>query len=63
MLGSKGITVDSIHGDKHQSDRNASLVALKKGKVAALVATDVAARGRFTIEEYKNVVHFRIEYF
>jgi len=56
-LGSKGITVESIHGDKHQSDRNASLAALKKGKVSALVATDVAARG-LDVTDIMTVINF-----
>lgn len=43
--GGGGLRVDSIHGDRHQSDRNAALSKLRKGKLDALVATDVAARG------------------
>ena len=44
-ISGKGIAVDSIHGDRHQSDRNAAMTSLRKGKITALVATDVASRG------------------
>jgi len=44
-ISGKGIAVDSIHGDRHQSDRNAAIASLRKGKIRALVATDVASRG------------------
>jgi ATP-dependent RNA helicase DDX42 len=44
-ISGKGIAVDSIHDDRHQSDRNAAMTSLRKGKITALVATDVASRG------------------
>lgn len=37
--------VESLHGDKHQSDRNKALAAFKGGHNAVLIATDVASRG------------------
>ena len=40
-----GYSVDSLHGDKGQPERDAILAAFKKGNVPLLVATDVAARG------------------
>jgi ATP-dependent RNA helicase DDX42 len=39
------ITVETLHGDKHQSDRNVALKLFSKGAVKFLIATDVAARG------------------
>lgn len=39
------IQVETLHGDKHQSDRNAALKLFSKGTVKFLIATDVAARG------------------
>jgi len=51
------LTVDSIHGDRHQSDRNAALSKLRKGKLDALVATDVAARG-LDITDIMTVCNF-----
>ena len=56
-IGGKGLHVDSIHGDKHQTDRNAALSALRKGNLAALVATDVAARG-LDVQDIMTVVNF-----
>ena len=37
--------VDTLHGDKPQTERNATLAAFKAGKIRILVATDLAARG------------------
>ena len=56
-ISGKGIAVDSIHGDKHQSSRNAALSALRKGKIKALVATDVAARG-LDVTDIMTVINF-----
>ena len=56
-IGGAGLSIDSIHGDKHQTDRNAALNALRKGKLAALIATDVAARG-LDVEDIMTVVNF-----
>ena len=50
-------TVDSIHGDKAQSDRQTALNKFKNGYVKVLIATDVAARG-IDINELDNVVNF-----
>ena len=56
-IGGKGLVVDCIHGDRHQSDRNAALAALRKGKLSALVATDVASRG-LDVLDIMTVVNF-----
>ncbi len=45
FLGKKGYIATSIHGDKSQSAREASLQSFRTGKTPVLVATDVAARG------------------
>jgi len=45
LLEAKGITADSIHGDKPQPARLRALERFKAGEVRVLVATDVAARG------------------
>lgn len=37
--------LQTLHGDKHPSDRKAALKAFTKGQVKLLVATDVAGRG------------------
>ena len=48
-----GFKVDSIHGDKRQSQRQKALLKFKENHVQILVATDVAARGL----DIKNVTH------
>jgi superfamily II DNA/RNA helicase len=40
-----GYSVRDIHGDLDQAQRSAALDAFKRGEIAYLVATDVAARG------------------
>jgi superfamily II DNA/RNA helicase len=45
LLDSRGITADSIHGDKPQPARLRAFERFKAGEVRVLVATDVAARG------------------
>jgi superfamily II DNA/RNA helicase len=40
-----GLSVRDIHGDLDQAQRSAALDAFKRGEIAYLVATDVAARG------------------
>lgn len=44
-LAARGITSESIHGNKNQSQRRRSLDNFKTDQVRVLVATDVAARG------------------
>ncbi|QJR81933.1 DEAD/DEAH box helicase [Alteromonas pelagimontana] len=44
-LESAGIAAAAIHGDKSQGARTRALADFKNGKVSALVATDIAARG------------------
>ena len=39
------IVLDTLHGDRHSTDRNAALKALKQGSIQLLIATDVAGRG------------------
>lgn len=45
FLKGNGFTVESIHGDRSQPEREAALQAFKSGEVTTLIATDVAARG------------------
>jgi len=54
-----GIQADAIHGDKSQLERIQALDAFKQGKVAALVATDVAARG-LDIDQLPMVINYEI---
>jgi ATP-dependent RNA helicase RhlE len=52
-----GITSDSIHGNKGQGARTRALTRFKNAEIAALVATDVAARG-IDIDGLPQVVNF-----
>jgi ATP-dependent RNA helicase RhlE len=52
-----GIRTAALHGDKTQGARNKALEYFKSGKVAVLVATDIAARG-LDIDELPHVVNF-----
>ena len=47
----------SMHGDKTQSARERALAQFEAGKVKALVATDVAARG-LDLEGVTHVINF-----
>lgn len=52
-----GYKVETLHGDKTQTDRQTSLNKFKNGYVNILIATDVAARG-IDINELDAVVNF-----
>ncbi|WP_250434050.1 DEAD/DEAH box helicase [Hanstruepera flava] len=52
-----GYKVDTIHGDKSQTDRQEALKKFKNGVVDILIATDVAARG-IDISELDVVINF-----
>ncbi|ETX12286.1 DEAD/DEAH box helicase [Marinomonas ushuaiensis DSM 15871] len=56
-----GIATQSIHGDKSQGARDRVLAEFKEGKVRALVATDVAARG-LDIEQLQYVINHELPY-
>jgi len=45
VLTQAGINTSAIHGNKSQANRERALAGFKSGKVLALVATDIAARG------------------
>jgi ATP-dependent RNA helicase RhlE len=54
-----GVDAASIHGDKSQGQRERALADFKAGKVRALVATDIAARG-IDIDAVSHVVQFEL---
>lgn len=56
-----GIKAASINGDKSQGARQKALDDFKSGKVRALIATDVAARG-LDIQQLEQVVNFDMPY-
>jgi superfamily II DNA/RNA helicase len=57
QLGRSGVAAEAIHGDRSQSQRERALAAFATGKVQALVATDIAARG-IHVDDVACVVHF-----
>ena len=56
-LREEGVRAAAIHGDLRQQARERALATFAKGKLQALVATDVAARG-LDIEGVDVVVHY-----
>ena len=58
-LEAAGIRVAAIHGNKSQRQREAALRDVRHGKIRALVATDIAARG-IDIDEVTHVVNFEL---
>ena len=58
-LETAGIIAASIHGDKTQSQRERALASFKAGKVRALIATDIAARG-IDVDGVSHVVQYEL---
>lgn len=56
-LKKDGISVDALHGDLSQSERNKALSDFKNKRIDFLVATDVAARG-IDIDKLDLVINF-----
>ena len=59
QLRRDGIEAAAIHGNRSQSQRVKALADFKEGRVAILVATDIAARG-LDIEQLPHVVNFEL---
>ncbi len=57
QLCARGIEAAAIHGNKSQGARTRALAEFKAGKVQALIATDIAARG-LDIDQLPQVVNF-----
>jgi len=53
------IKAEAIHGNKSQNARQRALNDFKKGKIAVLVATDIAARG-IDVDELSLVINFNL---
>jgi superfamily II DNA/RNA helicase len=56
-LVDEGVSAAAIHGDLRQQAREKALAQFSDGKLAALVATDVAARG-LHIDDVDVVIHY-----
>ena len=58
-LQAGGIDSAAIHGDKNQSQRERALQAFRAGKLRALVATDIAARG-IDVDDVSHVINYEL---
>ncbi|MCR6659091.1 MAG: DEAD/DEAH box helicase [Asticcacaulis sp.] len=58
-LQAGGIESAAIHGDKSQGQRERALQAFKAGKLRALVATDIAARG-IDVDDVSHVINYEL---
>jgi len=59
QLQKSGVTADAIHGNKSQGARQRALNDFKDGRVRALVATDIAARG-IDVDGVSHVINFEL---
>jgi superfamily II DNA/RNA helicase len=57
QLVAAGVGAKAIHGNRTQAQRERALAAFGRGRVSALVATDVAARG-IHVDDVGCVIHF-----
>ena len=54
-----GFSVERIHGNRSQPQREAALAGFKSGRIKVLVATDIAARG-IDVEALPHVINFDV---
>ena len=59
QLGQTGVLADAIHGNKTQNARQKALKNFKAGKIRALVATDIAARG-IDVDGVTHVINYEL---
>jgi ATP-dependent RNA helicase RhlE len=59
LLEKAGVPSDAIHGNKSQSARQKALADLRDGRIKALVATDIAARG-IDVDGITHVINFEL---
>lgn len=57
QLTAAGVSAAPIHGDLSQGQRERALASFQAGRVQALVATDIAARG-IHVDDVASVVHY-----
>ena len=58
-LHATGVAADAIHGNKSQSARQRALKDFRAGRIRALVATDIAARG-IDVDGVTHVINFEL---
>ena len=56
-LRERGYSAAALHGDMNQSQRNRTIIRLRKEEIRVLVATDVAARG-IDVQTISHVINF-----
>jgi len=59
ILQKGGVTAEAIHGNKSQGARQRALSEFQSGRVRALVATDIAARG-IDVDGVTHVINFEL---
>ncbi|MBD3666772.1 MAG: C-terminal helicase domain-containing protein, partial [Kangiella sp.] len=59
FLGQSGIDAEAIHGNKAQNARQRALKNFRSGRIRALVATDIAARG-IDVDGVTHVINFEL---
>ena len=58
-LAGAGISVDALHGNKSQGQRQRTLDGFRRGRLSVLVATDIAARG-IDVDDISHVFNFEL---
>ncbi len=59
VLAGAGISVDALHGNKSQGQRQRTLDNFRRGRLTVLVATDIAARG-IDVDDISHVINFEL---
>ena len=59
QLARLNFSVDCLHGDLSQRERNQIMARFREGKIAVLVATDVAARG-IDVDDVDAVINYDV---
>jgi ATP-dependent RNA helicase RhlE len=59
VLAKAGVASSAIHGNKSQGARQAALAGFRDGRVRALVATDIMARG-IDVPDISHVINFEL---
>ena len=54
-----GVSAECIHGDIRQQQREKNMQAFRDGKIAVLIATDVASRG-IDVDDVDCVINFDV---
>jgi len=58
-LRRRGLEVAALHGDRTQSQRQRALLDFRRGRVMALIATDLASRG-LDVQDVTHVINYDV---